>query len=237
MTTPAKAGKSATAGRSKSRLDFDGDLFRAMRQHDIDAILAASTLRKFAASDVMVHAGQPATHLFLIRTGRVNYFRLTPDGREVVLGLLGPGNTFGLGTLLSEPTEYLGTAQAIKPGEAFVWSHALLLKLSAAYPKLAQNALRIVLGYLALYADRHIGLLSKTSENRLADTLIRLGCTFGRMSPEGCHVDIKNEHLASVADVNFFTASRLLKSWERSGAVKKGRGTVTILRPEQLRIE
>jgi CRP-like cAMP-binding protein len=85
-----------------------------------------------------------------------------------------------------------------------------------------------------MYANRHLGLISDTAEHRLADTLIRLGRQFGRIVPGGAQVDIKNEHLASLADVNFFTASRLLKAWERSGAVKKGRGTVTILHPEKL---
>jgi len=46
--------------------------------------------------------------------------------------------------------------------------------------------------------------------------------------------DIKNEDLASLADVSFFTASRFLQSWERKGAVHKSRGKVLIRCPEKL---
>lgn len=151
--------------------------------------------------------------------------------------MLGPGDAFGLGTLLSEPTEYVGTAQAVRAGEALVWTHASLRKLCASFPKLSENALRIALGYVSAYADRHIGVISKTAEQRLADTLVRLGVQFGRMVAGGVELDIKNEHLASLADVNSFTASRLLNAWKRSGTVHKTRGTIKILRPEKLCIE
>jgi CRP-like cAMP-binding protein len=220
--------------RFMSPTEFANDLFKGMPKQEVEAVLAAASPRKFHASEVIVDAGKLGTRLFLIKTGRVKYYRLTSDGREILLGMLGPGNIFGLGTLLPEPTEYLGTAQALTSGDAFVWTHASLRKLHAKYPKLAENALRIVLGYLAASAKRHIRLLSKTAEQRLGNTLIRLANQFGRVVPRGVRVDVKNEYLASLADVNFFTASRLLKSWERSGAVRKGRGTVTILHPERL---
>jgi hypothetical protein len=45
---------------------------------------------------------------------------------------------------------------------------------------------------------------------------------------------VKNEGLASLADINIFTASRLLKNWERKGALQKYRGRVLIRCPEKL---
>ena len=216
---------------------FKSELFKGMRREEIRALLSAATTRTFESSETIISAGQKANRLFLIKTGRVKLSRSTPDGREVLLGLLGPGDAFGLGTLLSEPTEYVGTAQAVRAGEALVWTHASLRKLCASFPKLSENALRIALGYVSAYADRHIGVISKTAEQRLADTLVRLGVQFGRMVAGGVELDIKNEHLASLADVNSFTASRLLNAWKRSGTVHKTRGTIKILRPEKLCIE
>ena len=228
--------------RSKPRAHLDAEtfkseLFKGMRRDEITALLLAAATQEFEPSETIIDAARPATRLFLIRTGEVKFSRTTPEGREVVLGLLGPGDAFGLGTLLSEPTEYVGAAQALLAGEAFVWTHALLRKLCASCQRLSENALRIALGYVSEYADRHIGLISKTAEQRLADTLVRLGLRFGRIVPGGVEVDIKNEHLASLADVNFFTASRLLNGWKRSGTIRKSRGAIKILRPEALCIE
>jgi len=56
----------------------------------------------------------------------------------------------------------------------------------------------------------------------------------GVRTPSGIEIRIKNEQLASLADVSPFTASRLLKRWERAGVIRKGRGVVRIVCPEKL---
>jgi CRP-like cAMP-binding protein len=50
----------------------------------------------------------------------------------------------------------------------------------------------------------------------------------------GVEVDVKNDDLASLADISPFTTSRLLNEWERRGAVQKARGKVLIRCPEKL---
>jgi len=213
------------------------ELLRGMRKEEVAAVLAAASTHNFQKGEVIITAGERASNLFLIRTGVVNYYCLTSDGREIALGLLGPGEVFGMGTLLTEPSTYAATKQSVRAVEAYVWTHASLRKLTKIYPKVTENVFRIVLGNLASIVARHIGLLSKTAEQRLLETLIRLGDNIGRQYPGGIQVEVKNEHLASLADVNYFTVSRLLKSWERSGEIKKGRGIVTILHPEYLRMK
>jgi CRP/FNR family transcriptional regulator, nitrogen oxide reductase regulator len=55
--------------------------------------------------------------------------------------------------------------------------------------------------------------------------------------PTGVELSIMNEDLAGLANVSAFTASRLLKEWERQGIVQKSRGKVCILSPESLLID
>jgi CRP-like cAMP-binding protein len=164
----------------------------------------------------------------------VNYSELTNDGQEILLGRLVPGDVLGLGSLLSEPTSYLGTAQAVRDSEVLVWDYRLIRHLASAYPRLTENALRIALDSIALHAARHIGLRSKSARKRVACALTRLGMRAGRVVPLGIEVNINNEDLASLADVNVFTAIRSLKTWERMGIVEKSRGKVLIRRPEKL---
>ena len=54
------------------------------------------------------------------------------------------------------------------------------------------------------------------------------------MLPGGVEVDIKNEDLASLADVNFFTVSRILGAWEQQNVVEKSRGKVLIRCTEKM---
>ncbi len=139
-----------------------------------------------------------------------------------------------MGAFLSHPEGYVGTAETVDDSELLIWEGDVVRELAKTYPQLAENALRTVLRYVALFAERHVALVSRPAQERLACALTSLGSRTGHIVPAGVEVDIKNEDLASLADVSFFTASRFLQSWERKGAVHKSRGKVLIRCPEKL---
>jgi CRP-like cAMP-binding protein len=208
--------------------------FTGLEKSETSVILAAATRQKFKGGEIVARADEPASHLFLVREGCIDYFVLTSDGREVLLRRLVSGNIFGVGAFLSQPTGYVGTSKAVHNSEVFAWEHSVIRQLAKAYPPLGENALRTVLRYVALFAERHIALVSKPAQERLAYALTSLGSRTGRMVPSGVEINVKNEDLASLADVSFFTASRFLQEWERKGAVEKSRGKVLIRSPEKL---
>jgi CRP-like cAMP-binding protein len=144
------------------------------------------------------------------------------------------GNIFGVGAFLSQPAGYVGTSKAVHTSEVYVWEHAVIRQLAKAYPPLSENALRTVLRYVALFAERHIALVTKPAQERLAFALTSLGSRAGHMVPSGVEINIKNEDLAALADVSSFTTSRFMQRWERKGALEKSRGKVLIRSPEKL---
>jgi len=197
-------------------------------------ILESAEHRLFRGNSLIVNAGDPATRLFLLRTGKVKYYRLSRKGDEVLLWWVSPGEIFGIGALAAAPLRYIGTAEAIGDCELLVWSRKKIRQLVANNNQLAQNTLAILMHFLSEYADRLVGLVSETAEHRLAHTLLRLGNRTGQMTPEGVEIAITNEHLSSLADVSSFTASRQLKQWERQGILQKGRGSILMVSPESL---
>jgi CRP-like cAMP-binding protein len=208
-------------------------LFTGLKQNEISAILAVATKRQFDASDVIIRHSEPGTRLFIVKMGNIDYQIGTSDGK-IILWRFVPGNVFGVAAFLSEPTGYLGTAKSVFRSEVLVWDHRTVLQLARAYPRLAENALRTALRYIALYTERHMRLVSGNAQERLAFALTSLGSRAGHALPTGLEIDVKNEDLAALADVHFFTATRLLKAWERKGAVEKSRGKVLIRCPEKL---
>jgi CRP-like cAMP-binding protein len=208
--------------------------FTGLNSSEVNQVLAAATRRKYKGGEIVARADDPAIHLYLVKDGSVDYFVVTSDGREILLRRLVSGNIFGVGALLSEPVGYVGTSKAVHSSEVFVWEHTILRQLAKEYPQLAENGLRTVLRYVALFAERHIALVSKPAQERLAFALTSLGSRAGHIVPSGVEINIKNEDLASLADVSFFTASRFLQEWERKGAVEKSRGKVLIRSPEKL---
>jgi CRP-like cAMP-binding protein len=209
-------------------------LFKGLGNHEIPVIRAAAAKRTFEAPQIIIRAEEPAVRLFVIEVGSVDYYIVTNDGREILLRRLMPGNAFGFATFLSEPIGYLGTARAVRKTQTLVWEHRVARQLAETYPRLVENALHASLHYIAMYAKRHMRLVSNTAQERVAYALTNLGSRSGHMLPGGVEVDIKNEDLASLADVNLFTVSRILGAWERQKVVSKSRGKVLIRCPEKM---
>jgi CRP-like cAMP-binding protein len=208
--------------------------FSGLGKSDISVILAAATRRKLKGGEIVARADDPATQLFLVRDGWIDYFVTTSDGREILLRRLVTGNIFGVGAFLSEPVGYVGTSIAVNSSEVYVWQHTVIRQLARAYPPLSENALRTVLRYVAIFAERHIALVTKPAQERLAYALTSLGSRAGHIVSSGVEVNVKNEDLAALADVSSFTTSRCMQKWERRGVLEKSRGKVLIRCPEQL---
>ena len=209
-------------------------LFKGLMQIEIRAILDHATKRQFDASDIIVRHTEPGNRLFVVQTGNIDYQIETSEGKNILLWRFVPGDIFGVAAFLTEPTGYLGTAKSVFRSEVLSWDRRIALQLARAYPRLSENALRTALRYIALHTERHMRLVSGNAQERIAFALTSLGSRAGHALPTGLEIDIKNEDLASLADVNFFTATRLLKAWERKGAVEKSRGKVIIRSPEKL---
>ncbi len=197
-------------------------------------VLAQGRALKVVPKTRLCTGGDKAEHLFVVVSGRIKYSRLTVDGHEIILRLFTPGETFGFATLLPDPLNYLGTAEAVLAGELLVWNHNEMSQLSDRYNQIKTNALRISLCLLGIVSDRHASLFEGSASHRVAGALIDVGRRSGDIRPQGIDVHITNEQLGSLADVSRFTASRVLSGWSKAGVVTKERNTVHIHSPEGL---
>jgi CRP-like cAMP-binding protein len=210
------------------------DLFAEMARGEVTAIENRARTLEFSPSEFIVRSTEPASRFFLIKGGHVDYFVHAAVGREVLLRRLTPGDVFGFGAFFSHPIGYLGTAVACGKARVLVWDHKIVRQVTEKHPKFIENALRIALSYFQVVLERHAGLVANTAQERLALALVNLGSCAGHTASSGVEVLVSNEKLASLADVNTYTASLTLKAWERKGALTKSYGKVLITSPERL---
>jgi CRP-like cAMP-binding protein len=201
------------------------------------AILDAAEVRRVPAKQAITIGGHPAARLFLLQSGRGRYCHLTKNGELVLLAQLVPGDVIGLLTLLKSPSTYMATAEAVSDCDLLVWDRAIVRKFVSRYPQVAENGLRIALGYLRHYIERHVGLATETAVERLARILLKLGHKSGEIHPDGVEIRTTNEELSALADISRFTASRALSGWVRAGTISKGRGRILLHAPEALMID
>jgi CRP-like cAMP-binding protein len=209
-------------------------LFEGIGSKELREVVDAAETRKIGPRHVIIMAGEPAAHLFLILSGYAQFYRLSNEGEKVLLTRLAVGDVFGLGTLLSTQVRYIGTAETVRDSELLVWEHSRIRKLAETHPKLAENALGIILHYLATYADRLVNLVTLTAPERLAQVIFHLAENTGKIVPTGIEIEVTNEELSDLANVSTFTVSRLLSAWESRGALAKFRGKLFVYSPEKL---
>jgi len=68
-----------------------GSLPRALAEQ----LAARATTNRYRRGDYICHAGEPATRLFLVQSGRIAIAVRARDGRESVAAVLGPQSLFG----------------------------------------------------------------------------------------------------------------------------------------------
>jgi CRP-like cAMP-binding protein len=212
----------------------NSNLFAGLDGTALQQIFGAAHLRHFAPKMNIILKGQRPDHLLLMKRGRARSYILTESGMEIVLLWLTPGATLGLVSLLRNPPTYMVNATTVTECEFLAWDHSILRKLTKTYPQLSENGFRLALHYLGRYMKRHVRIVTKSAESRLAQTLLHLAREAGQIQPSGIAIDITNEQLSSLSDISFFTASRILSKWEQDRRLCKERGRVTLLAPESL---
>jgi len=197
-------------------------------------LLDAARLRHIGAKKDVLARGEPAGHLFLLKKGRARSYILTEEGGEIVLLWSAPGEVLGLASLLPTPPNYMANTTTVTACDFLVWDHDTLRKLASVHPQIMENGFRLALQHIAAYMRRHVNLVTKSAESRLANRLIQLATTAGEVGNAGITIDITNEALSSLSDIGYFTTSRILSKWEHDGMLSKHRGGVTLLAPESL---
>lgn len=203
-------------------------LLGGLSEGDLRDVLAASSVRKFRARDVICHQGAPANHLYLLMSGRARFFFVTSQGRKVLLHWLVAGDVTGGAALLQGNPSHLVGTEMVRDGMALSWDRITIERLITRYPNLLRNALSVIFEYLDWYAIDHVALTYASAARRVAAIIERLATTIGSSHPKGIEIDVTNEELANAANVTPFTVSRLLNKWQFSGVLLKRRGTIVL---------
>jgi CRP-like cAMP-binding protein len=156
-------------------------------------------------------------------------------GRKTLLHWLTAGQIFGGAAILAYPTTYLASTELLTDGCALAWDRKTIRELVSRWPRLLENLFSIsVTEHIAWLVAAQVSLTSDDARGRVAHFLLSLACGIGVVGSEGIELQIKNDDLASLANVTPFTASRAVSQWQRDGVMTKQRGKVVLRKPELL---
>ncbi len=211
-------------------------LFRDCTPEQLSAFLKAGTLRAVEEDSFFFQQGDPAGRLFVLTEGRATLTQVTPEGQQITLRLLVPGQTFGALGLADRQALYPASARALEDSRALAWETALFRSLAEKVPGMAFDLVGLMTAYIQEMQDRYRELATERVEQRLARALLRLTAQSGRKTEEGVLIDVAltRQDLAQMAGTTLFTASRMLSEWERQGLLSTGRERIVVKNPHGL---
>ena len=209
--------------------------FESIGDDALRHVAGEARTRHAGAGTTLFREGEPAGALFVVQSGSVKLTQLTPEGHQVVLRLVGPGDAFG-GVAAFGGSTYPATAEAVNDVAVFEWPGAVMAGLMERYPKLAMNALRYVAARLHELQVQYRQLATEKVERRIARALLRLVQQAGRRVEGGVLIDLplSREDIAQMTGTTLYTVSRLVSRWEGEGILDAGRQQLVIRKPHAL---
>jgi CRP/FNR family transcriptional regulator, cyclic AMP receptor protein len=189
-----------------------------------------------AGKFVQVEKGQfiffksdPSEKVYIVRTGLVSIVLESPDGREMVINEMRPGDTFGeVGVLTRQPRSTSAVART--KSEFLLLPRQVFLGILDTDPALARRILEMTADRLRNSSERESALAFLDAQARLARLLLQLE----QQAPEKGYVTISQEELAQRTGQTRQTVAKALGRWRRAGWLITGRGHIMLLKREAL---
>lgn len=199
-------------------------LFAKMSDAEIETLLAQATSRRLAVGEAVFDQGAPATHFYLLLHGRLKVTQVTPDGQQIIVRVVHPGDLFGFAKALQR-SDYPGTAVCAAESIAICWPTELWPHFIDHNPHLAMTALQTIGKRLEEAHTRIREMSTQEVEKRVAHTVLRLAEQAGRKEEGGIRIDfpITRQDIAEMTGTTLHTVSRILSAWEGRNLVEGGR--------------
>lgn len=200
-------------------------LFHGLPRAQLEALASIAVLRRAPRGREIFQHGDPADGFYAVAQGKVKVFRANPLGKEQILHVFGPGESFGE-IAVFERGEFPAGAQTLADSVLLFFPRKAFSEAIRKDPELAMNM-------MALLATRLRQLVRKVEEiglkevpGRLAAYLLALGLDQGGTD---IRLDIPKGQIALSLGTIQETLSRTLKRFAARGLIRMNGRDVALL--------
>jgi CRP-like cAMP-binding protein len=211
------------------------DLFSRLENSELDDLVAIARTRRLESGDILFSAGDQAKGFYVLLAGKVKLYKISPDGKEYILRVVGGGQTF------AEAAAFSGLAY---PVFAESMSQCRLVYFDADdFRNLIQKSPQLALNMIATMA-----LLLQSLNQKIEDLSLReVGARLCRHllsrarhqqseAKDGTTLQLETTKSALAASLGTIseTLSRTFKKLQNRGILQVEGSSVTLLDCKQL---
>lgn len=211
------------------------DLFAGVDDAEMRRIAERATMREVSRGKVILHPNEPQEMVYVIKEGRVKVSRYSPDGREQILTLLEPGDSFGELALVHEPEPVY--VEAFEDTLICALARDDFAALIRRRPELMLHVLKVLADRLRVAEEEIADLVFRDVPGRLASLLIRLAEEYGQQNGGRLRLRLRLTHhdIASMIGATRETVTSTLGRFRDAGLVTIEQRHIVIQDPEGLR--
>jgi CRP/FNR family transcriptional regulator len=207
-------------------------LFRGLPEGELLQLERISEVREYDKGDVLFNEGADGVGFYVVAEGRVKVYKMSFDGREQILHILGPGDPVGEVPVFAGTT-YPANAQAMDRAALLFFPRRKLVELYRESPSLAMNMLAVLSRRLREFTVLIENLSLKEIPQRLATYLVHQQS----LKPISARVrlNVTKGVLSNILGTSQETLSRVLGRMGQEGILEVQGKEISILDMERLR--
>ncbi len=210
------------------------EIFEPVDRATLARVAQQATSREFGPKEAIYSPGDANDHVFFIAEGKVKLHKVSNTGREFVLGILQPGDMFGLSHARATDN---GNGQsevyltAVEAGRLYTVPRAAIEDLIRERPEVALRLLERLNEQLRRCEAQIEDFAFRNVPTRVARLLARLGEEHGTVSREGVTIGLRLSHqdIANMIATSRETVSGVLGELREAGLIRTGGKMISIL--------
>jgi len=182
------------------------DLFNGLSLQQLDAVARIVSVKEYKKGKLVFADGDDGIGFYIVIRGRVKVYKVSPDGKEQIMHIFGPGQPFAEVPVF-EGSCYPANAETMETSRLFFFPKKGFVQLIQENPSLAMNMLASLSQRLKQFSNLVEALSLKEVPGRLASYLLYLSDKNGSIDTFG--LDIAKSQMASLLGTIPETLSRI----------------------------
>jgi CRP/FNR family transcriptional regulator, cyclic AMP receptor protein len=203
------------------------DIFRHLTLAEIGTLEHITNIISCAAGRILYRPGEASSSLFLLKSGRVQLYHLSTDGRKLITATPEVGACFGEIPFIGQ-CQQNSFAETIEHSSLCVISKNDVEQLLDRYPTISRALLYIVGQHFVQLENQLINATFKDSQARVATLLLQLAQTHGNNDTPITISGFSHEELAERLGVYRETVTIALRELKDAGAIELARKHIVI---------
>ncbi len=202
------------------------DLFAGLSQQQLQEVARIVSAKEHKRGELIFADGDDGIGFYIVISGKVKVYKVSPDGKEQIMHIFGPGQPFAEVPVF-EGSRYPANAEALDRCKLFFFPKKGFIKLIHENPSLAMNMLASLSQRLKQFSHLIEALSLKEVPGRLASYLLYLSDRNG--SIDAFELDIAKSQLASFLGTIPETLSRIFTKMANRELVRINGPQIAIL--------